>query len=454
MSEETIAHAAASNVGVINPYALAELVRGEAVDWEEVDARDVFEEVFERPYEELFDPQFGSPLYPGLELTDDLTLERRPVSDIYLDLDLDEDESFERVPDPDLSNVRTLADLAERMDVRDLGRFEITDPTVKTPESISLVLKRPQAERGGFALQPFRKEIIESIVYFEGLQEEGWTPTGAEWSDPGDFFHEAAEFFDPIQGAVANCYLIAAMGAVAWAKPYSVKHQSRATGATQQEFVDMIEFHENDGSTMPVEVSESVPLKNGNLMYARSGEQGEIWPAIVEKAYAKWTTSAGSDKPNITSTAYGDPVHATKQLVGGSKSYVGTSGTSATDLWNTVRANSRSYKTFNPGTAWTYGSAAAAPDSINYANANIVANHAYTVLGWDYDSGTRYIVLRNPWGQTEPSIGRMNGVWTPYDESFWRNLNLPANTDVSTRGSFAIDASTFKKYFRGLGFVS
>lgn len=42
----------------------------------------------------------------------------------------------------------------------------------------------------------------------------------------------------------------------------------------------------------------------------------------------------------------------------------------------------------------------------------------------------------------------MSGVWTPYDESFWRSVSLP---DVD--GAFAVDAGTFKRYFRGLGVV-
>ena len=37
-----------------------------------------------------------------------------------------------------------------------------------------------------------------------------WTPPDATWGDAGRFFNETAEFFDPIQGAVANCYFIAA----------------------------------------------------------------------------------------------------------------------------------------------------------------------------------------------------------------------------------------------------
>ncbi len=405
--------------------------------------------MFERPYAELFDPQYGSPLYPGVELTDNFRIQQQPVTDVHLDVDI---EDTDPRGDPDLSGVSSLSELASRMGVQNLDEFEITRSDVSTPESVNLEIKRPQQKRPEFPLQALPNEIIRSITSIGETAEE-WTPSGAEWSDPGEFFRETAEYFDPIQGAVANCYLIAAMSAVAWAQPYQIKHQTRATGANQQDFVDMIEFNDG-GSTATVEVSEALPLRNGNAMYARSSEDNEFWPGVLEKAYAKWTTGVGSDKPDITSTAFGDPVHAIKELVGGSKSYTGTSGTAANSLWSEVRSNSRSYKTFNPGTAWTYSSAAAAPSDINYSDANVVANHAYTVLGWDYDGEERYILLRNPWGRTEPTVGRMNGVWTPYDESFWRRLDLPANSRPATRGSFAITAATFKQYFAGLGFVS
>jgi hypothetical protein len=44
------------------------------------------------------------------------------------------------------------------------------------------------------------------------LKSGSWYATRG---DPGRFFNEATEFFDPVQGAVANCYYIAALSAVA-----------------------------------------------------------------------------------------------------------------------------------------------------------------------------------------------------------------------------------------------
>lgn len=447
------------NIGVINPYALAELVQNRRIRWDEVDAREVLEETFERPYEELFDPEYGSPLYPGLNVLPDGMVEKKPIGDLYVDVGEEGEEEpdtdnpqkgaqEERRMDPDLSEVKTLRDLRDVLNVAELGDLEVSRTRLRTPDSLSLEIRRPQAEGRIAPLRPFPKAIIEAITDIKAFEEDGWTPTGAQWSDVGVFFKETAEFFDPIQGAVADCYLIAGMSAVAWAHSDQIVQRTRATGEGQQAFVDLIDFYTN-GSTDRIEVSEKLPVRNGSLIYARSSESGEIWPGVYEKAYAAWKTGTSSDKPKITDIAFGDPVRATDELSGGSRSYYATKNNSANTLWDRVRANSLSYKTFNPGVAWTYSSASAAPDTINYANANIVANHAYTILGWDYDNGTRYIVARNPWGRTEATIGRMSGVWTPYDESFWRRINLP---DVD--GTFAIDASTFKKYFAGLGFVT
>jgi hypothetical protein len=55
------------NVGVINPFALVEIKLKRIVDWSRVaDHRKFLETVLGFPYDKLFDPQHGSPLYAGL----------------------------------------------------------------------------------------------------------------------------------------------------------------------------------------------------------------------------------------------------------------------------------------------------------------------------------------------------------------------------------------------------
>jgi hypothetical protein len=383
------------NVGVINPYALAEAELGTSVDWEAVDSREVLQETLDTPYERLFDPKFDSPLYAGLEYdpkTQDMVKREVPAVDVG--------EGIHQV-----SEDATDADAVE------------TDAS-REPESRDI------------------SDILAGVA------------AGAVWVDKGTFFKEGSEFSDPIQGAVGDCYLIAALSSVAWARTYDIAHRTRATGQSQQQFVDQVTFFEGAKKIL-VEVTETVPVNSaGNFLYARSSEAGEIWPAVYEKAYAKWRLATPGDHPNILGIAGGDPILAAAQLTGLSRNYYATKSTSADTLWTRVRENAISRKTFNPMVAWTYSSGEKSPDKVNYSSANLVANHAYSVLGWDYRNGAKYIVLRNPWGQTEASKDLLSGTFTAWDAPYykgpgwWRSVSLAAND-----GTFGLRIETFKKYF-------
>ena len=360
------------NVGVSNPYALAEVILKKKVNWKRVDSQKLLEKTLDMPYEKLFDPKYESPLYAGLKL----------------------------------------------------------DPQTKTLARIEI--------------PPTAKVVHRTLV------NVGATTV---WADPGDFFEEAAELTDPIQGAVANCYFIAALSSVAWARTYEIAQRTRATGTVQQDFVDMIEFYKG-GKSEKVEVTELLPLNSpGNtFIYARSSESGEIWPAVYEKAFAKWVTKDPGDKPNILKTAFGDPVGAAASLTGLTPYYYWNSSLSEYQIWQKVRENCISRKTFNPMVAWTYGSSPS-PD-VNYSNAHIAANHAYSILGWQYANNQKYIVLRNPWGNYEAIINVAGGTWIAWDAPYyggpgwWRPIPMATND-----GIFALRADTFKKYFAGFGLL-
>jgi hypothetical protein len=97
-------------------------------------------------------------------------------------------------------------------------------------------------------------------------------------------------------------------------------------------------------------------------------------------------------------------------------------------------------------TAWTYSSGQASEKKIIYADANIVASHCYTILGWDYRNDRKYIILRNPWGNTEATVGALDSTVFLYDVSWWRPINLAV-----VDGTFAIEAWAFRTYFAGMG---
>jgi len=362
------------NVGVSNPYALAEVMLKRRIEWSRVgDPRKLLEETLGMSYEKLFDPINDSPLYAGLKY----------------------------------------------------------QPKTKSLERIEIP---PTAVGAHRALIEVRATTV--------------------WVDPGDFFEEGAELTDPIQGGVANCYLIAALASVAWARTYRIAQRTRATDASGG-FVDMIDFHKV-GKWEKVEVTELLPMNSpsNTFIYARSSDPGEIWPAIYEKAYAKWITNHPGDKPDITRTAFGDPVGAAARLTGLTPYYYLTSAHSSNSIWHIVRSNCISRKTFNPMVAWTYSSGEDSPDKVKYSDANLVANHAYSILGWQYANNQKYIVLRNPWGWKEATLNVALGCWVAWDApyyggpGFWRVITMATHD-----GIFALRVDTFKKYFARFGLV-
>ena len=444
---------AAQNSAVINPYALAELVTGRRISWKELpDAPRVLEDILQTPYEELFDPKYKGPLYLGLRLNDKLELEpvRSPLLDVELTVDANDLEDSLML---DTGHIKTLSDLGPWFQVEDVGNIEVRRAELTDHHYLQLTVRLPEKERLQRLARVLTKDIVETVAFNPETvrQSKDWTPSNATWSDPGQFFKEAAEFFDPVQGAVANCYYIAALSAVAWATPYRITHMARAVGQMQEQFTNMIRFYKPDSNGQldrEIEATDSVPLatSTGGFIYARSSEAGEIWPAVYEKAYAKLKTGISGDHPDITATAWGDCVWATAQLTGGKRYYYDTASRSGDELWNLVRANSLSYRTFNPMTCWTYSSGDASKKKVVYSDANIVASHCYTVLGWAYRNGQKYIILRNPWGNTEATVGTLNETVWLYDISWWRPRNL-----TTIDGTFAIEASAFKTYFAGLG---
>jgi len=287
---------------------------------------------------------------------------------------------------------------------------------------------------------------------------------GITWVDAGHFFTDAAQFTDPIQGDLADCYFIAALASVAWAGPLLIEERTipMATDGSfgDSDAADVIAFFDSAGRH-DIDATELLPQQNGQWIHARADDPTELWPGVYEKAFAKWKTDDASQEPNYSAINYGDTVAAAAALTGGAGSYYPTSViitipiinikfdlVTPDQIWQTVRANSLSMRTVVPMMAWTYPSSAAAPTAIDYGSANIVANHAYSVLGWDYQNSTEYIILRNPWGWLEATVNVEGGDWSAYDISYWRQ------TPLSSVGVFGLRADTFKQYFQGFGKVT
>jgi hypothetical protein len=421
-------------VGVINPYALTEAITGRKFDWKDAKSYQILEETLETNYAELFDIKFNSPLYAGLELTKDDTVRALKSEEIKV-------RATDKLESVNLSNIKTLNDLSNT-GIKDLNTISVKNARLDKGD-VKVVMNIPKLNNtiNNRLITP----SIKNIIFGQG-NANGWTPAGTSWSDRGNFFNDVTEYNDPVQGAVGNCYFIAAIAAIAWAAPYTIEHKVRATGTGETDRTNAIQFFTKgggkDAATRLVEVTDNTIINaSNNPVYCRSNDAGEIWPAVYEKAFAKWITNVNHDKPDISQTAYGDPAKAVAQLTNKTPYYYYTSSRTALELFGIVRENSMSFKTFNPMVAWTYGSGK------DYTGSNIVGNHAYTVLGWSTFNNKNYIILRNPWGVTEPNgLNSYQGLISFFDGSFWRPINMIGNDGV-----FALEINAFKYYFAALG---
>ena len=211
----------------------------------------------------------------------------------------------------DLEGVRNLAQLAER-----LGASRLADIPVRGAfalrAGVLVELGETSEARDARWQMLFDPKLIDLIFPVK----TGYRPDGYSWQDAGRFFGEAAEFFDPIQGFVGDCYFIAALSSVAWSMPYVIADQVRATGADNEQFTHQVGFHGSSGMEY-VETTDRILVDGGgSTHFARSREPDEIWPAVYEKAYAKWRLGEGSDFPAIPSIAGGDPSIACKAIAG------------------------------------------------------------------------------------------------------------------------------------------
>ncbi|MCW5213127.1 hypothetical protein VU04_09485 [Desulfobulbus sp. TB] len=395
-----------ANTGVINPYALGEMIVKRNIDWGKIpDPERLLSKILNIKVDAIFDIK-NPILSPNIEI------------------------------DP-AGNMKVLDETQVKFRLNNFLK-------ARSPRPVNRILTH--SLRPVVTIDKNLPGTIFSSTVKVSKSNKPWNPKNKEWIDKGDYFEDVAEVSDPIQGVLGDCYYIAALSSVAWARPYIIVNMIRPSGwGNEDSPIHKVNFYKNgQGSPQHVEVSEKVPVvkSSHSWVYARSLDSKEIWPAVMEKAYAKWRTGNTTDFPNYPSIAGGDPVIACAQLIHGNKKYKYNSNTSANALWSFVRKNSLSRRTVNPMVAWTHKKQ---PAGTNYASARVVANHAYSVLGWDYYKSKKYIVLRNPWGTHHATLDTRAGKWSAYQVSYWAPISL------NSRGVFSMKVSTFKKYFRGLG---
>ncbi len=327
--------------------------------------------------------------------------------------------------------------------------------------------------------------LAQVVPYLCPVRETSNRPPGAETdaitepnalrsAGPSMLDASGASFLDPVQGVMPDCYLIASMIAIAWARPGPWANRlQKATAAVQA-------TSNFDWSFFPEQrsfaVAPGVPVftdpqdaTHRVFTYARSKDAGEAWPAIVEKAFALRLNHPDSTPPpdlpldqyhvlqNRGSAAlerFKWPQQACAALCGGTPRPVAgdlkSVDSEATAEFRTLCEDGAAddCATTQPIMAVTWDVRGASDTAVLFKSEHIasglVPEHCYALLGLARRAGEEFMVVRNPWSKdTDPALGSyLTGAWSP-------KLGLvERRVELNRFGVFAIPEIEFMRYFR------
>ncbi|MBI5493722.1 MAG: hypothetical protein HY904_01775 [Deltaproteobacteria bacterium] len=248
-------------------------------------------------------------------------------------------------------------------------------------------------------------DIKDPALHKDELNADG-TPRFALKRFTGPLFKDGVDASDVKQGQIGDCYFPSAMAAIAKAQPDAIQKAITDNG----DGTYTVTFKEVDyrGNVKNKEVTVDGDLyvrSWGGPLYGSAGgdtspEKMELWFPLIEKAYAAY-------KGSFNSIGNGGSSSDVFQTILGKPRYdVNTQWESADKVWSTIK---KSVDAKLPVSAGTHGE----DQSALYTNTGVYADHSYSVLGYKEENGTKFVQMRNPWGESEPwpGDGKNDGIF-------------------------------------------
>ena len=236
----------------------------------------------------------------------------------------------------------------------------------------------------------------------------------------GPLFVDGPSSSDVRQGAIGDCYFPSACAAVAHQVPKAIENAITETpnAAGEREF--NVKFYSRSGRMEMVTVDADLYTRSwggpiyGTTTGTNDTTKMELWYPILEKAYAKWKGSY--DKIGNGGSA-ADVMTA---LTGKYTTSMSTAYDSSDALFKAIKVAGDKKQPMAAGTH---------DDKKKYANTGVYADHSYSLFGAEESGGKKYVLLRNPWGESEPG------------------------NDGKNDGYFKLEMAQFMKLYDGVDFL-
>jgi hypothetical protein len=330
---------------------------------------------------------------------------------------------------PDFSLNRTemidIFDVAESSNVVDSGEFADLKDIVGSTAIVMPEYVRSLADNvvnGDVANSSFQGTNLGNLAagdsgeHLEDLVDKwffGLDRPVAQWQDSngvmqtanyqfvqGSLFQNGVAYTDISQGAVGDCYFMAALGSVALREPWAI--QSMFIDNGDNTFT--VRFYDAIGTSQYVTVDRYLPTRDaaGDRLFASYGTDNdnatnELWVALAEKAYAQINESGWIGQE--TSNSYqgisgGWPADAMAHITGHVTSQAPMEsvnfGLVTPKMQSTTLSKQQVIDKIN------LGRLLAVDSKETPVKAGIPGNHAFTVVG--YNSTTDKFTVFNPWG--------------------------------------------------------
>lgn len=197
---------------------------------------------------------------------------------------------------------------------------------------------------------------------------------------------------DPKQGELGDCGLVSLLAETALLRPQMLSEMVSRLPCGRYQVLFWEYDHGKQTYVRHEEVVGEDLYVDGNPIYMHTANElgvaeEELWPALVERAYAQWLGHYGAVENIYLHTLF-------EAFFGVEGEHVDFQGRSHHQVFNTLQT---ALAQLQPTIVTSVP-----PSKRKFPGTGLVPDHAYALLSCRQSQGEYFVTVRNPWGHTEP----------------------------------------------------